>query len=274
MVFDVTEERKAVNLYDEAASLAKIGSWELILNQGGTDEMYWSPMLREILEVDDDYNPSLTGGFEFYEETSKKQIQDAVSRLIETGEVFDLELQIKTACNRVKWVRCIGKAAFVDGTCERIFGSYQDIDDRKIAEIQLRTMTDNLPGVVFQYLRLIDGDEKILYISEGCQRIWGMTPDECREHPERIWAQIETGGDLEEVVASIDRSAKNLSTWNASWWNQSPNGERRYYQGVGTPEQLPDGAILWNSLILDITDQKVFEQNYLCLLYTSPSPRD
>lgn len=263
MVFDVTEERKAINLYNEAAQLAKIGSWELIMDQGGADEMYWSPMLREILEVDDDYNPSLTGGFEFYEETSKEQIQDAVSRLIETGEVFDLELQIKTARNRVKWVRCIGKAAFVDGTCERIFGSYQDIDERKMAEIQLRTMTDNLPGVVFQYLRLIDGDEKILYISEGCNRIWGMTPDECREHPERIWAQIEAGGNLEEVVASINSSAQNLSTWSASWWNQSTNGERRHYQGVGTPKLLPDGAILWNSLILDITDQKVFEENYL-----------
>ncbi|MEC3966221.1 PAS domain S-box protein [Flagellimonas halotolerans] len=263
MVFDVTEKRKAVNLYNEASNLAKIGSWELVLDQGGTDEMFWSPMLREILEVDEDYNPSLTGGFEFYEENSKMQIQEAVSNLIETGEVFDLELQVKTAQNHVKWVRCIGKAEFVNGRCERIFGSYQDIDERKTAEIQLKTMTDNMPGVVFQYLRLGEGMDRILYISEGSRRIWGMTPDECREHPEKIWSQIAAGGDMDKVVESIDESAKNLSTWNASWWNQSPQGDRRYYQGIGTPQELPDGAILWNSLILDITDQKIFEQNYL-----------
>lgn len=263
MVFDVTEARKAVNLYNEAANLAKIGSWELVLDQSGTDEMYWSPVLREILEVDADYDPSLTGGFEFYEENSKSQIQEAVTHLMETGEVFDLELQIKTAKNHVKWVRCIGKAEFINGRCERIFGSYQDIDERKTAEIQLKTMTDNLPGVVFQYLRLEDGTDRILYVSEGCRRIWGMSPEECREHPERVWAQIEAGGNMDEVMESIDVSAKQLSLWSMSWWNLSPDGNKRYYQGIGTPEQLPNGVILWNSLILDITDQKVYEQNYL-----------
>ena len=263
MVFDVTEEKKAINLYDEASNLARIGSWELKLDQDGKDAMYWSPMLRDILEVDDDYNPSLTGGFEFYEDASKELIHQAVTKLIETGEVFDLELQIKTTNDKIKWVRCIGKAEFINGKCERIFGSYQDINDRKTAEIQLKTLTDNLPGVVFQYLLLADGTDKILYISEGCRDIWGLSPDDCLAHPEKIWQQIAAGGNMDDVVASINASAKNMSTWKSTWRNITPSGNERYYQGIGTPQKLPDGAVLWNSLILDITEQKTFEQNYL-----------
>lgn len=264
LIFDITEKYKALELYDEASQMARIGSWELNLaSQDNTDNMYWSPMLKEILEVESQYNPSLTGGFEFYIGESKEKIRKAVETLIGTGENFDLELEVQTAKGNMRWIRCIGKAEFIEGKCERIFGSYQDIHIRKTAEIQLKTLTDNLPGVVFQYLRHADGTDQILYISEGSIDVWGLSPKECIASSEKIWQQIEAGGNLREVRESIDRSAENLSLWESEWRNVSPDGRVRWYQGIGTPQKLSNGAILWNSLILDVTVRKLFEQNYL-----------
>jgi PAS domain S-box-containing protein len=263
MVFDFTDEKLAIDLYEEASEMAKIGNWELNLaNQNATDNMYWSPMLKEILEVNEDYNPSLTGGFEFYEEDSKALIKEAVDNLMKSGTPFDLELLIQTAKGNNKWVRCIGSAEFVMERCVRIFGSFQDVHDRKIAEIQHKTLTDNLPGAVFQYLLHPDGQDQILYISEGSYQVWGLSPEECKRSPEKIWQQIEAGGYKEELVNSIKESAQNLTPWLAQWKNVSLDGTIKWYEGRGLPQRLPDRSVLWNSLIINITEKKEYEDKY------------
>lgn len=263
MVFDYTDEKLANDLYEEASEMAKIGNWELNLaNQDATDNMYWSPMLRDILEVADDYNPSLTGGFEFYEADSKVLIQEGVEKLISSGTPFDLELLIHTATGVNKWIRCIGNGEFIDGKCVRIFGSFQDIHERKTAELQLKSLTDNLPGVIFQYLLHPEGKDQILYISEGSYKVWGLSPQECMSSPEKIWQQIEAGGNKDDVVASIMKSAEHLSPWYAEWKNISPNGTEKWYEGRGLPQKQKDGAVLWNSVIIDITEKKELEEKY------------
>lgn len=60
---DVTQQIELQKLLDEVTDLAKIGGWEIDLKD---DSIYWSPMTRKLFEVDSSYNPSLSGGFEFY----------------------------------------------------------------------------------------------------------------------------------------------------------------------------------------------------------------
>lgn len=263
MIFDYTEKKLATDLYEEASEMAKIGNWELNLaNQEESDNMYWSPMLREILQVSDDYNPSLTGGFEFYEAGSKILIEEAVEKLIVSGTPFDLELLIRTAMGTNKWIRCIGNGEFIEDECVRIFGSFQDIHDRKTTELQLKSLTDNLPGVVFQYLLHPDGKDQILFASEGSYNVWGLSPQECIDSPEKIWQQIEAGGHLDKMVESIRKSAENLSPWHAEWLNVSLDGTKKWYEGSGLPQRLKDGSVLWNSITIDITEKKELEEKY------------
>jgi PAS domain S-box-containing protein len=264
LIFDITEKYKAVELYDQASKMAKIGSWEFnMVQQENTDTMYWSPMLKKILEVDKNYKPSLSKSYDFYLGAYKETARKALENLIDTGEAFDLELPIELGNNQIKWIRSIGRAEFIDGECQRIFGSYQDIHKRRIAEIQLKTITDNLPGVVFQYVLKADGTDEILYVSKGSNQIWELTPEESMLYPEKIWQQVEAAGDLEYLAASIKESAENCSLWKAEWRCLNPSGKLRYLEGRGMPQRLNDGTILWNSLVLDITERKIFEKNYL-----------
>jgi hypothetical protein len=48
----------------------------------------------------------------------------------------------------------------------RIFGSFQDINERKQAELRLQSLANNLPGVVFQYQINTDGTDSLRYVTE------------------------------------------------------------------------------------------------------------
>lgn len=135
---NITAEKQLTELLEDATSLARIGSWELNLKGDNGDSLYWSPMLRKILEVAENYDASLSGGLEFYVGDHRNRIQEALQRIIAEGGRFDEELLIRTGKGRYKWVRCIGEAEWVNGECQRVFGSYQDIDDRKRTEEALK----------------------------------------------------------------------------------------------------------------------------------------
>ncbi len=135
---DITEMKELQQLFENAARMARIGSWGLNLLAKDSNTMYWSSITKEIFEVTDDYNPSPTGGMEFYAGESKLQISHAVQELIKKGGSFDLELQILSGKGNLRWVRCIGKCEFVNGECSKLFGSYQDIHQRKSSEIKVK----------------------------------------------------------------------------------------------------------------------------------------
>ncbi|WP_223275985.1 PAS domain S-box protein [Algoriphagus aquimarinus] len=135
---DITQEVKNEELLKEITDIARIGSWEMdLINQDG-EYVYWSPILREIVEVDDSYDTTLTGGIEFHIGESKERIKKALELLITEGIEFDEEILLCTAKGNERWNRCIGKSEMVNGKRIRVYGSYQDIHERKIAEIAVR----------------------------------------------------------------------------------------------------------------------------------------
>ncbi|MEX1212117.1 MAG: PAS domain S-box protein [Balneolaceae bacterium] len=133
MIFrDVTDKRELERLLDQAYSLARIGVWELNLQNG---QLYWSSITTEIHEVDTDFVPDLESGIGFYKEgVSRTIIQDVVERAVNEGIPWDEELQIVTAKGNERWVRSKGEPVFVDGICRSIYGIFQDIHDRKQAQ--------------------------------------------------------------------------------------------------------------------------------------------
>ena len=152
---DITEQKELKELLDQANRLAKIGSWGLDLRKNN-NELYWSDMTKEILEVSEDYNPTLTGGFEFYFPESKELIQQAVDIAINEGKPFDLELLTTTAKGNEKWIRCIGQSEMVRGKCVRLYGSFQDIHLRKVTELKLEERNRHINVIASLNASLLD----------------------------------------------------------------------------------------------------------------------
>ncbi|HMF71703.1 MAG TPA: PAS domain S-box protein, partial [Flavitalea sp.] len=57
---------------------------------------------------------------------------------INSGKAWDLELQIITAKGNERWARVMGEAEMKNGRCVRLYGTLQDIHERKKAEETVR----------------------------------------------------------------------------------------------------------------------------------------
>lgn len=132
----VEEEKKELEvLLDKATSLARIGSYEIDLDKG---KLYWSGITKQIHEVEDAFIPTIQSATNFYKEgLSRDTISSQLGTTIATGKTLDLELQIITAKGNERWVRIISEPEFLNGKCIKVRGSFQDIDIRKRAELEL-----------------------------------------------------------------------------------------------------------------------------------------
>ncbi|MDB5133819.1 MAG: cph1 4 [Mucilaginibacter sp.] len=130
---DITDKKELTELLNKAITLARIGAWEVDLVKG---IVHWSDITREIHETEPGFEPNIEEASNFYKEGENRE---TIIKIMEAAAIrgtrADVELQIITAKGRAKWVRIIVEAEFTDGKCERLYGSFQDIDDRKRAEI-------------------------------------------------------------------------------------------------------------------------------------------
>lgn len=133
---DITQQKHQGDILKKAHKMAMLGTWEVNLVK---NEIYWSPETRLIHEVADDFQPDLNTAINFYKEgASRKLVQEKVEKAIK-GEIdsWEFDAEIITATGKNKWVRAQGQVERLEGKVTRIFGSFQDINQRKIAEKQL-----------------------------------------------------------------------------------------------------------------------------------------
>ncbi|MFC3417353.1 PAS domain-containing protein [Algoriphagus hitonicola] len=253
---DITELKKLEELLHNASKLSKVGGWEVNLLK---NEIKWSWMTHDIHETDQNTPLTIDNAIEFYRKEYREMVSEKVQKAIETGENFEFEAPIITSKGKERWIRSIGEAEFVDGKCIRVFGSIQDIHERKMVEMRFKSVSDSVPGVIFQYVLFPDGSNKLRNVSRGSHKIWGLSPEDCERDSSLVWTQVAMGGDFDNLQKSIEDSARNLSNWSCEWRVLSHDGKIRYLKGVGTPHRMADGRIIWDSLVMDTTDQKNLE---------------
>jgi PAS domain S-box-containing protein len=140
---DITERfllendlRKTKQMLEQTNRVARVGGWEFDVKK---QKVTWSDITREIHEEDKDYIPSIESGLNFYKEGhSRDTITKIIADAISSGKSWDIELQIITAKGREIWIRSIGTVEMdAEGTCKRMFGTFQDVDQRKKTELAL-----------------------------------------------------------------------------------------------------------------------------------------
>jgi PAS domain S-box-containing protein len=136
---DVTEQKELEMLLLQANKMSKFGRWEYEVAEQHTT---WSDIVRQIHEVPPGFEPDLDKGIEFYKEgKSRDTISNSISEAIESAQSFDVELQIVTHKGNERWVRVIGDTEIVQGRVKRIYGSFQDIHQRKKAELKQQELS-------------------------------------------------------------------------------------------------------------------------------------
>lgn len=252
---DITEKEREKELLLKAEEVSKVGGWEVNLTKS---EVYWSKATKSIHEVPNDYIPNLEQGINFYKEGEHREtITRLVTRAITEGEPWDTELIIITAKGNEVWVRAKGEAEMVNGKCARLFGTFQNIDEKKKAEIRyqkiaerLKIATQNANIGIWEY----DIVNNSLIWDDNMYNLYGLNKDdfsgeyaawEAGVHPE----------DKERGTQEIDLAISGVKEFDTEFRVLWPDGTVKNIKALATTERdSNDNATKMIGVNWDITE--------------------
>jgi PAS domain S-box-containing protein len=152
-----------------------------------------------------------------------------------------------------------------NGTIIGVASLVQDVTQRVAAvtalqqsESRFQKLAANVPGAIYQFLKRTDGSICYPFISFGCQDLLELAPKTIRNHPEAIVELIHRE-DRPSYEDSVAESARTLQPWTWEGRFITPSGKCKWLQFASRPEKHDNGDILWDGLVMDITDRKEAE---------------
>jgi PAS domain S-box-containing protein len=123
----------------------------------------------------------------------------------------------------------------------------------------LETIAANLPGMIFQILQRQDGSVFIPYISSGCKYLYELEPEAVQADFQMLYKLIHPQ-DIKAFAESIAVCRTTVTPWHWEGRIITPSGKLKWIEGTSQPELRQEGNLLWNGLVMDITDRKLAEE--------------
>jgi len=150
-----------------------------------------------------------------------------------------------------------------DGNVDYFISIIEDITRRKqaeeahrLSEERLRQLGNNLPdSYLFQFTRQADGTPHFLYVSEGVERIHGISPaDVLRDattlhgltHPDQV----------PSLIAAEQESQRTLQDFAQELHVRLANGDWGWILIRSRPRKMADDQVVWDGLATDISAQR------------------
>ncbi len=119
---------------------------------------------------------------------------------------------------------------------------------------QMQFLSENFPdGVVYQYTVTPDDRGLLTYLGRGAERIFGERPPipvSVEWLTARIMPEDEAG-----IAAASERSRRHLTRFNHDVRIRATDGTIRWVSFRTQPRELADGSVVWDGVILDVTDK-------------------
>jgi len=161
----------------------------------------------------------------------------------------------------VHWVLDRGVVTEKDdeGKPVKIIGTHIDITKQKELEVELsrrahqfKSLSENIPGVIYEYEFRTDGTEGLRYVSPAMEHIFGIVPAEFYNffqyiHPLDIEDMIKKIQHSKETLQPFYTEARLITTKNGLVW-YALTSSFSYY--------TPEGAAVFTGFLLNITERK------------------
>lgn len=134
-------------LLNKMENIAKIGGWEMDLERDG--KATWTKGTYDIVEIEFDQPiPGANEHINWYVPEHREMIRKKMQTLIDTRKPMQFEALVVTKSGHKKWTQAIGECVERDGKAVKLQGVFQDITERKLAELKLQEYQNNLEQIV------------------------------------------------------------------------------------------------------------------------------
>lgn len=184
------------------------------------------------------------------------QIEAGVEELQQTGTLvaFEYSLPLPTGLQYYE-------GRLIPLGNDQIITIVRNITERKQAEQALQEsearfqkIAASVPGMLYQMRQEPDGRMWFPYSSPGCRELFGLEPHEMEQALDLVYPE-----DLPGLIEQTQRSGETLESFSYEWRTLLPSGGIKWVHAISRLERQPDGVVIWDGLIIDITDRKLAE---------------
>lgn len=262
---DVTEQvenQNAVRQREEHfRALIENASDIVCVTDGAGLCLYASPSLERILG----YQPAQAVGhdiFKIVESDGDANLRERLHGRREEGQKRLFLHRCRHANGSWRWLESSARDERRNPAVGGIIINSRDVTERlavedalKESETRFARMVANVPGMIFQFVQRPDGTQFFPYISQGGFEICGYTAQEIQNDISLIFRCLHPDDRL-IFEQAIRQSSQNLVPFEWEGRLQHRDGHWLWARSVSRPNQLPDGSIVWDGLMTDISAEK------------------
>ena len=128
---------------------------------------------------------------------------------------------------------------------------------REVTE-KYRRFQSNIPGMVYLFIAHPDGSYSFPYVNAASRQLFDLEPDALMRDGTLLTGLIHPD-DKARHEESLRRSAATLHPLREEL-RYVVNGQERWYESIARPELQINGDILWDGIMLEITERKRAEE--------------
>ncbi len=128
-----------------------------------------------------------------------------------------------------------------------------------LANEQLHNLIASIPGVVYQFLVRPNGDWEFIYVSPNVETLFEVSADKVIADHNAL-TQCIVAEDRPGHRAAVELATRTLTPWIHEHRIQAHSGVVKWVRGQALPQHQDDGSVLWNGVLVDISDTKKVEE--------------
>ena len=145
-----------------------------------------------------------------------------------------------------------GQVVGIDGVIIKLPENSEKNALQKTESDSFAKITTIIPALLYQFVLQTNGNIKFISLSQNCEEILGIRPEKITADTTALLDHI-FPEDRIEFARLIARSSERLTPFR--WQGRlTLNEQTRWFYSVALPKNLENADILWDGILIDITD--------------------
>jgi HTH-type transcriptional regulator, bacterioopsin transcriptional activator and related proteins len=249
------QRERTKELLEQSQRIAEVGGWTTDeREETETHETMWTEKMFDIFELSPDEPPLAEEVMEFYHPDDRAERLADVMRAKEEGVGWDAEARLITAKGNLRWVRTAGEPVFEGGEVTHLYGTVQDITERKEQKRQIEAIVENTINPI--YIKYLDGSYQ--FVNQAAAAVFGLDADEMVDKRDDELFDPDSAAALRADDERIQTTGERVTEER----DVTVDGEEHVFLDDKYPYRDSDGSIIGvMGISRDITELKRYERD-------------